>query len=575
MQWKNRNLGGIHEAVNLKSGGKADAFLNPDRNYCPIQNADIMAGWLAAYVIKRCPITIMGDYDVDGVSASAGLYLTLIAAGAEPDKIRVRLPKRMSEGYGLKDTIVDEVDSGVIVTVDNGIAALSAIKKAKEKGLVVLVIDHHQPVMENGRLILPCADLIVDPHVEDSLIAKEKVVDTTYRDYCGAGLVFKIAQYLIPGKIELDWVSALAAIATVADVMPLTGDNRNIYHEGIWNIQRGHVPVGLQAILDLLKTGNMVTESDIGFKIAPMLNAPGRIYDDGAGISLAAVLTQNVAEAQARAQELSMINNDRKGMKEEAVKRAVAYVESHSLEGINPVIVFDPMTPEGIVGLVAGELQERYNATAIVFTQCKAGLKGSARAIEADDIKKALDAVHDAAPDLFLGYGGHKQAAGVSIKAGALNEFYGRMQQAVSKWQPKPDYIEYDMELEPGKIMEANALLQRYAPFGQGNPPVVFRIRNFRPVPIMNSFYKEVGKDSVKFVGAGCEAIGFSLLEKYKEEKYPVSIDLVGTLGYHYFMGNATTQVEILDLKASAPEPVKRSSLFNSIAGVLKANNVG
>ncbi len=574
MQWKSRNFNSVHEAVNANSNGNADAFLNPDGIYCPIQNAEAMASWLTNYARQGVPITIMGDYDVDGVSASAGLFLALTASGAKPDNIRIRLPRRMSEGYGLKDTIVDEVQSGVIVTVDNGIAALDAVRKAKEKGIIVLVIDHHLPVMDNGKTVLPCADLIVDPHVDDALIARNGMDGTAYRDYCGAGLVYKIAQYMIPHTLELDWISTLAAIATIADVVPLDGDNRNIYHEGIRNIQCGRIPVGLQAILDLLKTGNMVTESDIGFRIGPMLNAPGRIYDDGASIALAAILSENPFDAQLKAQQLLTINDDRKLMKEAAVKRAEEYIVRNSLYGTNPIIIVDPQTPEGIVGLVAGEVQEKYNATAIVFTCTGTVLKGSARAIEADNIKEALDRVHDAAPDLFIAYGGHKQAAGVSIRADALAEFYERMKQAVSRWKPNRDYIEYDIEIEPAGIMETNAILQKYAPFGNGNKPVVFCIRNFRPVPIMNSFYKEVGKGSVKFSGAGCEAIGFSLLNKYKEEGYPSCIDIVGTLGYHYFNGSATTQIEILDLKPSEV-PIHKSNLFNSIAGVLKANNLG
>ena len=184
MQWTWKNFKSIKEAVNAKTGGLADSFLNADTKEVAIQNADVMAVWLQYYAQKNIPITIIGDYDADGVCASAEMWMLLSALGAS--KIRVRLPRRFSEGYGLSPKIVGEIEKGVIVTVDNGIAALEAVSDAKAKGLVVLVIDHHLPKKENGKVVLPPADLIVDPHVEDALIAHGRETRTGFRDYCGA-----------------------------------------------------------------------------------------------------------------------------------------------------------------------------------------------------------------------------------------------------------------------------------------------------------------------------------------------------------------------------------------------------
>lgn len=573
MQWKNRNAQSIHEAINMKSNGMADAFLYEDHTFYRIQNAKEMADRLLACVYHGDPITIIGDYDVDGVHASAGLRLALQAAGA--GNVRVRLPRRMSEGYGLKSSIVDEVDRGVLVTVDNGIAALEAVAKAKAKGLCVLVIDHHLPVMGNGCVYLPDADLIVDPHVDDRLIAKGRREQTTYREYCGAGLVYKIAQLMIPGTPALEQIAAFAAIATIADVVPLTGDNRNIYKAGMRSIQQGNVPAGLWAVIDSLKSGGYLTESDIGFKIAPMINAPGRLYDAGAELSLQAVSAWEPAEASSLAAELHMANEERKHLKKEAVDRAVCMVEQYGYAYTNPLVIVDPLTPEGIVGLVAGELQERYNASAIVFTDKGDYLKGSARAAARDDLKSALDRVHDLHPEIFLGYGGHRQAAGVSIKKEYLDLFRTCMEQSMSGWEPAPDSILYDMEVQAGQLQGIAAELKRYEPFGNGNPKPVFCIRNFKLVPYKSQFYQILKEGSVKFFGAGCEAVGFGLMNVYEREQKPKEIDMVGTVGYHYFMGHPSVQIEILDLKASERQSQVRSGLFLSIADVLRANGIG
>jgi len=348
MEWKkNGTYTNIHDAIDSKSGGRADEFINPDETVYRIQNAEKMASVLKRFAMLNEPITIVGDYDVDGVHATAGLYLALTECGAS--NIRARLPRRMSEGFGLKETIIDEVPSGVLVTVDNGIAAIPAVKKAKEKGLTVLIIDHHMPVMENGQVILPPADLIVDPNVDDELLCKGTPSGSIFRSYCAAGLVYRIAGMMTPGTETLSKISALAAIATVADVMPLIRDNRNIYKEGLRNIRRGYMTGGLKAIISQMQTGGYVTERDIGFRIAPMVNAPGRVYDDGATRAFHAVMCENDATAFAAAEELKSINEDRKQMKKEAQERANKLIAESYNSPANPIIVVDRKPQKGLL----------------------------------------------------------------------------------------------------------------------------------------------------------------------------------------------------------------------------------
>lgn len=571
MQWKNNGYKNVIDAVEHKTGMAAE-ILSP-MNYPDfyIPNMNLMATWIKAYAMKNAPITVIGDYDADGVCATGGLYLLLRELGA--DNIHLRLPKRISEGYGLSEKIVDEIQEGVIITVDNGISAISAIKKAKEKGLVVLILDHHEPKMENGTVILPDADLIVDPHVPDHLICKGNLTPSTFNGYCGAGLVYKLAQQLLPETATLKKISAFAAIATIADVVPLIWDNRIIYHEGIKNIRNRCITPGLQCLVNILQSDNIVTEGDIGFKLAPMLNAPGRLYDDGANIALQTLISGNYATASMMAQELHEINEQRKIKKEEAVTRAMQYIQNHNLSFDNPIVICDPQTEEGIVGLVAGTICESFHTSAIVFTKTEHGLKGSARASDYNNIKEALDTFHTLYPDILSIYGGHKGAAGLSIPESGFGVFQAEMQKIMGPSQPQSDTITYDISIDAGDILAVTSEIRQFAPFGEGNPPINVKIKHFKTVPLgngNNDFFMILNKGAAKFSGAGCDAIAFDMADKFQKEGCPTCMDLIGTLNFRTFMGKTKVQVEVQDFIACTVEDKKQATPINqSIAAIL------
>ena len=575
MQWKSRGFKSIPEIINENTGGNADRMLMGS-NSCDynIANLPEMAAAINYIVEQNMPIYIIGDYDVDGIHATAELFLLLRELGAV--NIHIRLPRRMSEGYGLSPKIVDEIPDGhgAVITVDNGITAVEAIKKAKAKGLIVLVIDHHMPLIgKAGKEEIPEADLIVDPAVDDILIAK-KYSKSDFRKYCGAGLVYKIAERMVPGTSLLGTLSVFAAIATIADVVPLVEDNRNIYRMGIENIFNGNITPGLAALIRQLQSGGKVNESDIGFKIAPMINAPGRIYDDGAQIALEAVLAGTDSQAYVLTEELKDINEKRKILKEEAVKRAMDYIKDNCLFAENPIVIFDPETPEGIVGLVAGAIQKEFNVTAIALTESGEYMKGSARAAEGDNIKEALDAFNRAYPGVILKYGGHPKAAGLTLKKESFDIFLDGMRNIMPPVKEREDILFYDMEIEAGQISRIVSQVRQYAPFGEGNPEPVFLIKNFKLVPQENTFFKEMGKDSIRFRGAGCEAVGFSLAQKYQDEKCPKEMDIVGKLSYHHFMGKTCPQIEMMDFKSAKGETVKLGINID-IMNQLKKFNLG
>ena len=208
----------VREFIEKTHGKDADQFLHPEKN------PEIPQLKEAVQFFKRCteahmPVTIIGDYDCDGIMASTIMKIGFARYGVDA---KVRIPRRFTEGYGLSEKIIDEIESGLIVTVDNGIAAIPAIKKAKAKGLSVIVTDHHLPKEDNGKEILPPADHIVDPWVYP---------DAGYTGYCGAGTAYRFIQELLPGQ-NTDDLKVLAAIATVADVMDITGANWSLVKEG-------------------------------------------------------------------------------------------------------------------------------------------------------------------------------------------------------------------------------------------------------------------------------------------------------------------------------------------------------
>lgn len=572
MRWNNLGFSTIKEAVDYHTGGKADEILNPSGTY-KIQNADYAAAWMTEYCRQNVPITIVGDYDCDGICASAGLKMALEAAGAT--NVKVRLPKRMSEGYGLSKKIISEIDEGVVITVDNGIAAIDSIQEAKKKGLVVILTDHHMPVVKEGQIVLPEADLIVDPHVPDDMIALGEIAGTTFQDYCGAGLVYRIAGLMNIDRQILNQIAAFAAIATVADVMPLLSDNRNIYQEGIYAIAQKRSTMGFQLLIDSLRSDSVVTEGDIGFSIAPMLNAPGRLLDDGAQVSLNLVLEPSFTKAKELLEKAKALNEERKLEKAEAVKRAYKYIDENCLYGVNPIVIADPKTKEGIVGLVAGTIAEQYNVSCICFTEKNGTWKGSARSCEADDMKASLDQFSRTYPGVLLGYGGHKGAAGLSIRKDAFDQFQEGMQSIMSEAQPVKDQIDYDLELKAGQVKQAAVELARFAPFGEGNPPLVFKIEGFQCVPIGSGYFVELGNGkTIKFNGAGCEAVGFGLAKQYHDLDDPTEMDLVGKIGYHYYNGIQSVQIEILDFKAVKKKQEKKNALNLDIDHILMMNGL-
>lgn len=411
------------------------------------------------------PIVIYGDYDVDGVSATAILYEYLTNLGAQ---VRCKLPLRTEGGYGLNRTALKKLaDKGfrLIVTVDNGIAAVEEAAYAKELGIDLVITDHHLP---SGSL--PEAVAVVDPNRSDD--------ESPFKSLCGAGVAFKLCAAMEgcdPAEL-LDVCGDLAAIGTIADVVPLVGENRTLVREGLALLQDTVRP-GLAALLEASGcAGKTVTSETVGYSIAPRLNAAGRM--DTAATALKLLLCSNEEQATGIAARLTEINTDRQHTEQEVLAAALKQLEAEPARAHDRVLVVSGENwHPGVLGIVASRLTERFGRPSIVISVADGEGRGSGRAPRSFNLHGALQGC----ANLLSRYGGHAAAAGLTIDEENLPAF----RRAINLWaeqtypEPEPPTLELDApatvaELTVGEV----AQLDKLAPFGGGNHQPLFLIEN-------------------------------------------------------------------------------------------------
>lgn len=539
MQWLKRDSGNsVLEVVMHNSGMTKSDLLSPQETKpFDIEGMVEASSMIKAAIKDNTPISIMGDYDADGITASSILYLTMRHLGITPT---VRLPKRMSEGYGLSADAVHEFSKGLLITVDNGISAHEAISEAKSLGFKVIIMDHHLPSET-----LPNADIIVDPHIHPD--------KNGFEDYCGAGLAYKLAQILASDSILLDHLCSLAAIGTIADSVPLRGDNRYIVKRGLNLIARGKIPLGLKALLNIADISHC-DEKDIGFRIGPMLNAAGRMYDDGARVSFEALTAENEGNANRISEQLIKINEERKSSTAQNMEYAENIMTMQCLYGDAPLVIFAEGMHEGIVGIITGRLAEKYKVPTFVLTDSNDPdiYKGSGRTYGNVNLKTDI---LDKVSGLLIRGGGHAAAAGISVRKDHYEELVSAMHAAMADYQPEEqDTVEYDLAISQAEIKEILREVQRYAPYGEGNPDPVFMITDVTLSPKYGQTSKFMGKNAehVKLYCPGFSAVCFGEAQKYRDMGAPVRLDFIGTLSENIFHGNSEIQLETIDFREAA-----------------------
>ena len=506
-------------------------------------------------------IHIVGDYDVDGETATAQMVTVLKELGYP---VTYRIPKRFSEGFGLNRQIIDELPDGkiLIITVDNGVAALEAVKAAKERGFTIIVTDHHlPPITENGSAILPEADLIIDPNAIPG--------SADFTGYCGAGIANRIVTRILEKRIEsLPFndentlklralkanMQVLAMIGTVCDVMQLREENYVIVRNGLKKLNMRVAPMGVLALCDQLYLEHP-TATDIAFKLGPALNANARLFDEGADLSVRLLCGDIYNEVCALAQSSVTNNVVRKQLVSDGLKQAEEIISANGWEKDLPMVLFLPDAKEGVIGIVASSLCEKYRTTVMVFTRSdKDGiLKGSGRSIEGVHLKDLLDA----AADEFEVYGGHAGAAGMSVREDNLDHMREALQAEAAKRGYTPldaETLYFDLSISAAEVENALAQLERFAPFGEGNRPLVFEIKNFK----LAGSKQVIGADgkTVKLTAEnGMNALGFSMSEEF-ETSNALSYTLYGELGYNYFKGERTPQILFTAFEETPAEAV-------------------
>lgn len=458
------------------------------------------------------PITIIGDYDCDGICATKILADAIKAVGFKV--ITVRLPKRFSEGYGVNPSMIDDIEEGILMLVDNGITAHEAIKKAKEKGLYVVVMDHHE---RRKDWKLPEADIITYP--EGSL--------------CGAAIAYCVASQLGVATKEM---LVLASIATIADVVPLMQWNHQLVREGLEAIHEGIMPFGLRKLLEEFNINpKHIDEEDYGFILGPLFNAPGRLYDNGAMKALE-VLNLDYKDPRGvyKVKSLIKINQMRKDLCKQQVLLAESLLEGMDTQ--NGIVLFHHEFHQGIVGIVASKLVDKYHVPVLLLCRGKDGfVKGSGRA-ENENLKELLDECSDH----LVAYGGHEKAAGVTLTEENLESFVNAFHRAVEKENKKNkkkvySKYEYDLELHLDKLEQTLKEVQKYAPYATEKMPKIRFHLTLNTEDYQCSVMGEE-KDHVKLVNKNFpifSVVGFGFNQQYQTilSNHPDSnIEVVGTL---------------------------------------------
>ncbi|AYC32000.1 single-stranded-DNA-specific exonuclease RecJ [Pseudomonas cavernae] len=470
----------LYAARGVQSAAELDKGLARLIPYQQLKGIDAAVELLVQALEQRQRILIVGDFDADGATASSVGTLGLRMLGAA--SVDYLVPNRFEYGYGLTPEIVAvalQRQPKLLITVDNGISSVDGVAAAKAAGLQVLVTDHHLPGPE-----LPAADAIVNPN--------QPGCDFPSKALAGVGVIFYVLLALRARLRELGWFARrglaepnlaelldLVALGSVADVVPLDANNRILVHQGLARIRAGRARAGLRAILEVAgKQHGRISSTDLGFILGPRLNAAGRLDDMSLGIEC--LLCDDEALARDMAVQLDQLNQDRKAIEQGMQREALAQLKDLPLDELPfGLCLFEADWHQGVIGILASRLKERYHRPAIAFADAGDGvLKGSARSVPGLHIRDALDAVAAKHPGLISKFGGHAMAAGLSLPTEHFGAFAAAFDAEVRRQLSEDDLT--------GRLLSDGALaveefhlplakeLRNAGPWGQHFPEPLF-----------------------------------------------------------------------------------------------------
>lgn len=541
------------------------SYLNPKLEdlHSPILLKDLIkaSNIILDSISKNKKIRIIGDYDVDGVTATYILFKGLKRIGAD---VSYDIPHRVHDGYGINQKLVSkciEDDVDLIITCDNGIAATDAIDFAKENNIKIIVTDHHEVPKKliDGKItdVLPKSDAIVDPKREDD--------NYPFSNICGGVVAFKLIEYLmlmkgIDKEEFYEMFLPFAAISTVCDVMPLRDENRCIVTYGLKALRTTN-HVGLNALMEASGVDkDLIDVYHIGFIIGPTINSSGRL--ESAKEALDLLLEDDYSKALSKAKNLREYNSNRQSLTNEALEVIDKKIKSENLTSkYNVLIVYERGLNESILGIVAGRIKEQYNRPTLVLSDSNGLLKGSGRSIEEYDMFSEISK----SKNYLESFGGHKMACGLSLKEENLEEFIEDVNNKESLTKDdliKKVYIDSPLPLKYVNLKFAQDL-EKLAPFGQENPRPQFGARKLR-IDNIRIFGKN--KNVIKMQLFDGDSTGDALLfedskvflnnlaKVYGRERVlnllngmntNICLDIVFNIGINEFRGNVSTEIKI------------------------------
>lgn len=531
------NIRGLDDAAHLREFlGEGEPLSDPFL----LKDMDKAAARITRAVDNMEKIAVYGDYDADGVTSTAMLYSYLETRGAD---VIFYIPQREGEGYGMNMGAVEYLKKqgvSLIVTVDNGISSVQEVARANELGIDVVVTDHHRP-----QEILPDAVAVVDAYRPD---------DTSpYKHFSGVGIAFKLLMALEDGAGDvedlLEAYSDLAAIGTIGDIVPLTGENRTLIRAGLERLSQSDRP-GVQALLENAGiAGKALTSTNVAFTLVPRINATGRMGAPERAVRL--LISGYEEEAEVLSEEICADNEERRRVEEEIAEAAFADIEAKGYMKDRVVVVDGENWHHGVIGIVASRVTERCGKPCMIISRGETEAKGSGRSIEGFSMFEAICACGD----LLIKFGGHPMAAGITLKPENIEAFRKRINQYAAEHFPQmpTQTVTLDCKLNPAALSVSMAQsLTQLEPFGNGNPQPVFGLFNMElsnVTPVGGGGHLRL---TLEKNGAVITAMRFNT--KPEELPYHIGdkVDLAVQLEAREFRGQPSLTVIVRDMKFAA-----------------------
>lgn len=531
------NIRGLDDAAHLREFlGEGEPLSDPFL----LKDMDKAAARITRAVDNMEKIAVYGDYDADGVTSTAMLYSYLETRGAD---VIFYIPQREGEGYGMNIGAVEylkEQGVSLIVTVDNGISSVQEVARANELGIDVVVTDHHRP-----QEILPDAVAVVDAYRPD---------DTSpYKHFSGVGIAFKLLMALEDGAGDvedlLEAYSDLAAIGTIGDIVPLTGENRTLIRAGLERLSQSDRP-GVQALLENAGiAGKALTSTNVAFTLVPRINATGRMGAPERAVRL--LISGYEEEAEVLSEEICADNEERRRVEAEIAEAAFADIEAKGYMKDRVVVVDGENWHHGVIGIVASRVTERCGKPCMIISRGETEAKGSGRSIEGFSLFEAICACGD----LLIKFGGHPMAAGITLKPENIEAFRKRINQYAAEHFPQmpTQTVTLDCKLNPAALSVSMAQsLTQLEPFGNGNPQPVFGLFNMElsnVTPVGGGGHLRL---TLEKNGAVITAMRFNT--KPEELPYHIGdkIDIAVQLEAREFRGQPSLTVIVRDIKFAA-----------------------